>query len=62
MAIAGAAIYLASILNDKPVTQKNIAIASGITEATIRARCKGLKKITDKYKRSKSKESLAWNK
>ena len=53
MAIAAAAIYLSSILNNKPVTQEKITIASDITEATIRARCKGLKKITDKYKKSK---------
>jgi transcription initiation factor TFIIB len=53
MAIAAAAIYLSSILNNKPVTQEKITMASDITEATIRARCKGLKKITDKYKKSK---------
>ena len=32
MAIAAAAIYLSSILNNKPVTQKNITMASDITD------------------------------
>jgi len=53
IAIVAAAIYLASILNKKPRTQKEIATASGITEATIRSRCKDLKKITNKHKKSK---------
>ena len=54
-AIVATAIYLASIFNKNPKTQKDVAIASGITEATIRNRCKDLKKIIEMYRKPKPK-------
>jgi transcription initiation factor TFIIB len=43
MALAAAALYISSVINGDYVTQKIIAQASGVTEVTIRNRCKGLK-------------------
>lgn len=40
--LASAAIYIASILTDNRVTQREIALASGVTEVTIRNRYKEL--------------------
>ncbi|MFW9911754.1 MAG: transcription initiation factor IIB [Candidatus Thorarchaeota archaeon] len=40
--LAAAAIYIASILTDNRVTQRNIARASGVTEVTVRNRYKEL--------------------
>jgi len=43
MGIAAAALYLACISTGGSKTQKEISIASGVTEVTIRNRCVGLK-------------------
>ena len=43
MALAGAALYISAVINGGYITQKVIAQASGITEVTIRNRCKGLR-------------------
>jgi len=43
MALAGAALYISAVINGHYITQKVIAQASGITEVTIRNRCKGLR-------------------
>ncbi|MFW9800781.1 MAG: transcription initiation factor IIB, partial [Candidatus Thorarchaeota archaeon] len=40
--LASAAIYIASILTDNRVTQRQIAVAAGVTEVTIRNRYKEL--------------------
>jgi len=45
MGIAAAALYLACISSGGNKTQKEISIASGVTEVTIRNRCAGLKKL-----------------
>jgi len=45
MGIAAAALYLASISAGGSKTQKEISIASGVTEVTIRNRCAGLRKL-----------------
>lgn len=45
MGIAAAALYLACISNGEIKSQKDISIASGVTEVTIRNRCAGLRKI-----------------
>jgi len=45
MGIAAAALYLACISTGGSKTQKEISIASGVTEVTIRNRCVGLKKL-----------------
>lgn len=45
MGVAASALYLASIDLGGNTTQKEIANAGGVTEVTIRNRCKGLKKI-----------------
>jgi len=45
MGIAAAALYLACISTGGNKTQKEISIASGVTEVTIRNRCAGLKKL-----------------
>ena len=47
MGIAAAALYLACITSGGSKTQKQISIASGVTEVTIRNRCAGLKKILE---------------
>ena len=46
--IAAAALYLACISTGEIKSQKEIAIASGITEVTIRNRCAGLRKMLEK--------------
>ena len=45
MGIAAAALYLACISSGGNKTQKEISIASGVTEVTIRNRCAGLRKL-----------------
>ena len=45
MGIAAAALYLACITNGESKSQKDISIASGVTEVTIRNRCTGLRKM-----------------
>ena len=45
MGIAAAALYIACISNGEIKSQKDISIASGVTEVTIRNRCAGLRKI-----------------
>jgi transcription initiation factor TFIIB len=45
MGIIAGALYLACIRTGEEKTQKDIAIASGVTEKTIRERCKELTKI-----------------
>ena len=40
--LAAAAIYIASILMDHRVTQRDIAMAAGVTEVTVRNRYKEL--------------------
>ena len=47
MGMAASALYLASLKNRENITQKIIAEASGVTEVTIRNRCKNLKTIMD---------------
>ena len=46
MGIAAAALYLACISTGESKSQKDISIASGVTEVTIRNRCAGLRKMT----------------
>lgn len=45
MGIAAAALYLACISSGEAKSQKDISLASGVTEVTIRNRCAGLRKI-----------------
>ena len=45
MGIAAAALYLACISTGEAKSQKDISIASGVTEVTIRNRCSGLRKM-----------------
>ena len=45
MGIAAAALYLACISTGETKSQKEISIASGVTEVTIRNRCAGLRKM-----------------
>ena len=45
MGIAAAALYLACISTGEVKSQKDISIASGVTEVTIRNRCAGLRKM-----------------
>ncbi|MBL7001309.1 MAG: transcription initiation factor IIB [Nitrosopumilus sp.] len=45
MGLAASALYLASIETDENTTQKTLAIAAGVTEVTIRNRCKSLKSL-----------------
>jgi transcription initiation factor TFIIB len=45
MGIAAAALYLACISTGETKSQKDISIASGVTEVTIRNRCAGLRKM-----------------
>ena len=47
MGIAAAALYLCCISSGGSKTQKEISIASGVTEVTIRSRCAGLKKLLE---------------
>ena len=43
MGLAAAALYLSCVANGEGYTQKDLALAAGVTEVTIRNRCKGLK-------------------
>ncbi len=45
MGIAAAALYLACISSGEVKSQKEISIASGVTEVTIRNRCAGLRQM-----------------
>jgi transcription initiation factor TFIIB len=45
MGLAASALYLASIDLEENRTQKDIADAAGVTEVTIRNRCKDLRMI-----------------
>ena len=45
MGLAAAALYIACISTGEVKSQKNISIASGVTEVTIRNRCSGLRKM-----------------
>ena len=45
MGIAAAALYLACISTGEVKSQKDISMASGVTEVTIRNRCAGLRKM-----------------
>ncbi len=45
MGMAASALYLASLETGENVTQKTVALAGGVTEVTIRNRCKHLKKL-----------------
>ena len=45
MGIAAAALYIACISTGETKSQKEISIASGVTEVTIRNRCAGLRKM-----------------
>ena len=47
MGLAASALYLASIVTMESITQRTMADASGVTEVTIRNRCKNLKKFID---------------
>jgi len=43
MGLAASSLYLASLKTGEKISQKQVALASGVTEVTIRNRCKGLK-------------------
>jgi transcription initiation factor TFIIB len=43
MGLAASSLYLASLKTGEKISQKRVALASGVTEVTIRNRCKGLK-------------------
>jgi len=45
MGMAAAALYLSCITSGEVKSQKQISIASGVTEVTIRNRCAGLRKM-----------------
>ncbi len=45
MGMAAAALYLACVMNGEKRTQKNIALAAGVTEVTVRNRYKDLKRF-----------------
>jgi transcription initiation factor TFIIB len=45
MGMAASALYLASLYTGNNITQKEMAEASGVTEVTIRNRCKNLREI-----------------
>ena len=47
MGLAAAALYLACITSGGSKTQKEISLASGVTEVTIRNRCAGLRDLID---------------
>ncbi|MEM4786712.1 MAG: transcription initiation factor IIB, partial [Ignisphaera sp.] len=42
--VAAAAVYIAALLNDERRTQKEVAMAAGVTEVTVRNRYKELMK------------------
>ena len=43
MGLAASALYVASVMENESVTQKDLAEAAGVTEVTIRNRYRGLK-------------------
>jgi transcription initiation factor TFIIB len=43
MGLAASALYVACVIENDNKTQKDVAEAAGVTEVTIRNRCKGLK-------------------
>jgi transcription initiation factor TFIIB len=45
MGVAASALYIASLNLEENRTQKEIADAAGVTEVTVRNRCKSLKKL-----------------
>ena len=45
MGLAASSLYLASLKTGEKISQKQVALASGVTEVTIRNRCKGLKSL-----------------
>lgn len=45
MGLAAAALYVSCVINKEDTTQKVIAMAAGVTEVTIRNRCKGLREL-----------------
>jgi len=45
MGLAASALYLASLETGENTTQKTLALAAGVTEVTIRNRCKSLKSL-----------------
>jgi transcription initiation factor TFIIB len=47
MGLAAAALYISCVINKEDTTQKIIALAAGVTEVTIRNRCKGLRELLD---------------
>jgi transcription initiation factor TFIIB len=47
MGLAAAALYLSCVINGDNKTQKDIAVAAGVTEVTIRNRYKGLKEALE---------------
>ncbi len=47
MGMAASALYLASVYTRENITQKTIAVAAGVTEVTIRNRCKNLKSLDE---------------
>lgn len=47
MGLAAAALYLACISNGEIRSQKDISVAAGVTEVTIRNRCVGLKNLIE---------------
>jgi len=48
MGLAASALYLSCVKNGVSITQRHVAEAAGITEVTIRNRCKGLKQANIK--------------
>ncbi len=53
--VAAAALYLAGQMRSVPVTQRGLAEAAGVTEVTVRNRCRGLKRVVDAMKLDKEK-------
>ncbi len=47
MGLAAAALYLACVNNGESKTQKDISVASGVTEVTVRNRCAGLRALVE---------------
>lgn len=43
MSLAASALYVACVMENEKITQKDLADAAGVTEVTIRNRCKGFK-------------------